>query len=40
MGPNLPAGSSWIFATNTTSEWIGRSLHIQRPMVRWSVPTA
>jgi hypothetical protein len=39
MGPNLPAGSSWSFATNTTSTWTGRLSHIHRPMVRWSVPT-
>jgi hypothetical protein len=39
-GPNLLAGSSWRFVTNTTSAWIGRLSHIHRPMVRWSVPTA
>jgi hypothetical protein len=40
MDPNLLAGSSWSFATSTTSAWTGRSSYIHRPMVKWSGPTA
>jgi hypothetical protein len=40
MGPNSRAGSSWSFATSSTSVWIGQPWRTHRPTTKWSVPTA